>query len=43
MSFPTLFALAIDKEAWVVDIWNPLAKGGRGGTLVSQDPLMIGR
>ncbi|RVW46886.1 hypothetical protein CK203_075680 [Vitis vinifera] len=27
----------------IVDIWDPLAKGGWGdGTLVSQDPLMIG-
>ena len=31
VSFPTLFALAIDKEAWVVDIWDPLAEGGPGG------------
>ena len=30
VSFPTLFALAIDKEAWVEDIWDPLAEGGRG-------------
>ncbi|RVW85677.1 hypothetical protein CK203_033421 [Vitis vinifera] len=36
--------VAIDKEAWVVDIWDPLAEGVQGdGTLVSQDPLMIGR
>ena len=31
VSFPILFALAIDKEAWVVDIWDPLAEGGPGG------------
>ena len=44
VSFPSLFALTDDKEAWVVDIWDPLAKGGWGdGTLVSQEPLMIGR
>ena len=30
VSFPTLFDLAIDKEVWVVDFWDPLAKGGRG-------------
>ena len=30
VSFPTLFALALHKEAWVVDIWDPLAEGGRG-------------
>ncbi|RVW43168.1 Dynamin-related protein 12A [Vitis vinifera] len=28
VSFPTLFDLAIDKEAWVVDFWDPLAEGG---------------
>ena len=28
MSFPSLFALADDKEAWVADIWDPLAGGG---------------
>ena len=30
VSFPSLFALAIDKETWVVDIWSPLAEGGQG-------------
>ena len=29
-SFECVLALTIDKEAWVVDIWNPLAKGGQG-------------
>ena len=24
----SLFALSIDKEAWVADIWGPLAEGG---------------
>ena len=28
VSFPSLFALSIDKEAWVADIWDPLAEGG---------------
>ena len=28
MSFPSLFALSVDKEAWVVDIWDPLVEGG---------------
>ena len=40
MSFPSLFALTDDKDAWVADIWDPLAK--RDGTLVCQDPLIIG-
>ena len=31
MSFPSLFALFVDKEAWVADIWDPLAQGGWGG------------
>ena len=30
-SFPSLFALSAEKEAWVADVWDPLAKGGRGG------------
>ena len=30
-SFECVLALTIDKEAWVVDIWNPLAKGVQGG------------
>ena len=42
--FCHFFALVIDKEVWVVDIWDSLAKGGRGdGTLASLDPLMIER
>ena len=28
MSFPSLFALPVEKEAWVADIWDPLAEGG---------------
>ena len=28
VSFPSLFALFVDKEAQVADIWDPLAKGG---------------
>ena len=31
MTFPSLFALTIEKEAWVADIWDPLVEGGRGG------------
>ena len=31
MSFPSLFALIVEKEAWVTDIWDPLAEGGLGG------------
>ena len=27
-SFPSLFALSAEKEAWVADVWDPLAKGG---------------
>ncbi|RVX07973.1 putative ribonuclease H protein [Vitis vinifera] len=27
MSFPSLFALAVEKEAWVADFWDPLAEG----------------
>ncbi|RVX22063.1 putative ribonuclease H protein [Vitis vinifera] len=30
-SFPSLFALSIEKEAWVADVWDPLVQGGRGG------------
>ena len=30
MSFPSLFALTDNKDAWVVDIWDPLAEGGWG-------------
>ena len=28
MSFPSLFALTVEKDAWMVDIWDPLAEGG---------------
>ena len=31
VSFPSLFALSVDKEAWVADIWDPLADEGWGG------------
>ena len=30
MSFPSLFALADSKEAWVEDVWIFLIEGGRG-------------
>ena len=29
--FPSLFVLAVDKEARVADIWAPLVEGGWGG------------
>ena len=28
VSFPFLFALFVDKEAWVADFWGPLTEGG---------------
>ena len=28
--FPSLFALAYSKEAWVMDIWDSLTEKGRG-------------
>ena len=28
MSFPSLFDLTVEKEVWVIDIWDPLAEGG---------------
>ena len=31
VSFPSLFALSVDKEEWVADIWDSLAEGGWGG------------
>ena len=44
VSFLSLFALAVDEKAWLVDIWDSSTEGGRGdGTLASLDPLMIGR
>ena len=27
VSFPFLFVLSVDKEVWVANIWDPLAKG----------------
>ena len=30
-SFPSLFALSVDKEAWVADFWDPSVEGGRRG------------
>ena len=36
MSFPSFLALTVEKEAWVADIWDPLAEGVWGvRTLVS--------
>ena len=44
VSFPSLFALSVDKEAWVANIWDPLVEGSRGvGIYVFQEPSMIGR
>ena len=44
VSFPSLFALTDDKEAWVADIWDSLVEGEWGlGWGVSQEPSMIGR
>ncbi|WJZ99896.1 hypothetical protein VitviT2T_018303 [Vitis vinifera] len=31
MTFPSIFALTVEKEAWVANIWDPLVEGGRGG------------
>ena len=28
ISFPSLFDLTVEKEAWVADFWDPLAEGG---------------
>ena len=30
-SFPSLFALSLEKEAWVAEVWDLLAEWGRGG------------
>ena len=27
-SFPSLYALAVSKEEWVVEVWDPLVEGG---------------
>ena len=31
VSFLSLFALAVDEKAWVVDIWDSSTEVGRGG------------
>ena len=41
VSFPSVFALSVDKEARVADIWAPWLSGV--GTPVFQEPSMIGR
>lgn len=28
VSFPSLYALALPKEAWLIDIWDDRGKGG---------------
>ena len=35
-SFPSLFAIALFKEAWVEDVWNHLAKWGVWAALFSR-------
>ena len=40
-SFPSLFALSVEKEAWVAKVKDPLAEGGWGvgvGIPVFQEP-----
>ena len=38
-SFPSLFALSTEKEAWVADVRDPLAEGSWGvGTPAFQEP-----
>ena len=39
-SFPSLFALADPKEAWVKDVWSRIAKGKEGGAVVELEPLL---
>ena len=39
-SFPSLFALADPKEAWVKDVWSRTAKGKEGGAGVELEPLL---
>ena len=41
-SFPSLFALAISKEEWVAEVWDPLVEGGRWSPRFSR-ASMIGR
>ncbi|RVX03344.1 hypothetical protein CK203_019918 [Vitis vinifera] len=38
-SFPSLYALSIEKEAWVADVWDPLVQGG-GDHRSSAPPLL---
>ena len=44
LSFPSLFSLAVNKEALVLDVWDPVGEegGGGGGPLFSLDLSMIG-
>ena len=41
-SFPSLFDLAVSKDAWVVDCWDSLGEK-EGGIPISLDLSMIGR
>ena len=40
ITFPSLFSLAVNKEALVADLWNPIGEEG-GGPLISLDLSMI--
>ena len=41
-AFPSLFALATSKEAWVNEVWTAAGEMGEVGVLVSLDLSMIG-
>ena len=42
--FPSLFALFVSKDVWVMDVWNSSTeRGARLGIFVSLDLVMIGR
>ena len=42
--FPSLFALFVSKDVWVMDVWNSSTeRGARLGIFVSLDLIMIGR
>ena len=41
-AFPSLFALASNKEAWVNEVWTAEGEWGEVGTLVSIDLSTIG-
>ena len=39
----SLFALVVNKEATMADVWDDSGVVGAGGTLVLLDPLMMGK